>query len=722
LSQILLLLLAANLVAQRPARPVPKPAPQAAKRSPDTLERNAPGKAPGVPTLGVAIGPGGLAAARPSTAKLANGIRVLVLGRQGLPTVHGLLRTPGGTAADPAEKTGLARAALAALRAGGTRELPGEALDQRLNRIGASIDTLVDVTGCGLRFQCLREDFDEVAGLLGSLIRFPAFDTDAVDAALGRIRTSVGLRNTAPATVALRHFRLLAHGMDGMVTRQTEYFHLDNIGIEDLRRFGQIGFQPGSMVVAVEGDLDPKSVVERLNNTFGGWTTPETAAPELKFPVMPAPGIYYSEQRQMRNVEFAIGHGAGVIGGPDYAALRVAAEILGGEVRSRLAAVSDEKRIWNLRATARWEAGFGHPGYFEIRGSVGAPFATDAIRECLEAVNALRRTPPEPAETEVARYRVLHAMAVGLARPGGALPGLVRRELDSSFTGHAPEVLWRAMQEVTPASIQTAAARHWRPKDFTIVIIGSQTLFDRPLDTLGYTVKPLDVSIPGPKPFESCTDAAQIEGGKALLARMADALGGARLSGVRSLEQKLQGRLRRGKAWTTISASEYWMAKDTFRQEVEADGLLDLYFYNGEIGWHGRASGIRPLPAHLVRRVRGNIFRYLFLLAQAGSDPNRNVCRQGERIVQVTDRGGNGVRIYMDGASALPLRLSYQSESANGVASTVEETLSDWREVDGIQWPHSVSLKENGRREQEYAVEKIVFNPKLDPAVLEQKP
>src|SRR5262245_3447087 len=100
----------------------------------------------------------------PKRTVLANGVVVLLLEDHRLPVVNGIAYFPSSPTLVPDAKMGLAELTGDAMRRGGTSTHPGDALDDRLGALGATISTSLDADLGYAGLRCQTEDVDEVMG------------------------------------------------------------------------------------------------------------------------------------------------------------------------------------------------------------------------------------------------------------------------------------------------------------------------------------------------------------------------------------------------------------------------------------------------------------------------------------------------------------------------------------------------------------------------------
>ena len=69
----------------------------------------------------------------------------------------------------------------------------------------------------------------------------------------------------------------------------------------------------------------------------------------------------------------------------------------------------------------------------------------------------------------------------------------------------------------------------------------------------------------------------------------------------------------------------------------------------------------------------------------------------------------------------MPAREIYQEVGQKGPAE-VQETFSDWREVDGLKVPFKILVQQDGKPFGDLTVQEYKFNSGMKPEELSQKP
>ena len=286
---------------------------------------------------------------------------------------------------------------------------------------------------------------------------------------------------------------------------------------------------PSNIMLAVIGDFSTADMKAKLEREFGGWTVKQPPVPP--FPPVnakAAPGIFVATKTDVTQTFFALGHLDGELRDPDYPALEVMADILGGGFHSRLVQRVRTKLGYAYDVSAVWGANYDHPGLFEISGSTKSASTTETIKVIEEEIDKIRTSEVTAEELESAKQTVANSFVFNFDTPSKTLNRILRYD----YYGYPRDFIdhyQRAIQAVTRPDVLRAARERVKPKDLTILAVGNPQQFGTPLATLGLPVASIDLTIPEPaeaKAEVTRADAASLARGKELLERVQQAIGG----------------------------------------------------------------------------------------------------------------------------------------------------------------------------------------------------
>ena len=653
---------------------------------------------------------------------LPNGIKLYLLENHELPVVSGFALIRTGNLFDPKDKIGLAGLTGTVMRSGGTKSKTGDQLDEQLENVAASVETSIGETSGRVGFSALKENVDEVLAVFQDVLMNPEFREDKVALAKTQVRSGISRRNDDADDILGRNFAEIVYGRDNPYGWRMEYQHLDNIQRDDMIAFYQRYFFPANIMIAVQGDFSTADMRAKLEKLFGGWNYKQEAVPP--FPPVPAkasPGVYLGPKQDVTQTSFAIGHLGGVLKDPNFPALSVMSDILGGGFSSRLFREVRTRLGLAYSVSGGWGANYNHPGLFQISGSTKSPSTVDAIQAALEEVRKIRTTEITDQELETAKQSVLNSFIFNFDNPSKTLSRLMTYE----YYGYPKDFIFtyqKGVQAVTKADVLRVAKEYLKPDALSIVAVGNPADFGKPLTALG-PVKELDLSIPEPSGSAPAkADSASLDRGRALMQKAQQALGGTdKLAAVKDFTQTVEASLNTPQGAMKARQTNQWTAAGAYKQSQELPFGKVIAFYDGKTNWLVTPKGTSEMPPPILRQMQGEKLRSFFELMLADRNQQRTVNAIGDNTVEIATTGGETVRLEFDPATGLPARSQYQSMGMQGPVAVVAN-FGDWREVNGIRLPHKLVIEQGGQKFAETTVTAWTLNSGLTAEELSKKP
>lgn len=435
--------------------------------------------------------------------ELENGVVVYLVEDHELPLVSGSAMFRTGTRLEPADQVGLASILGTVMRSGGSRQHPGDTLNQLLEQRAASIETGIDVAAGTASFSTLTEDLEEVFQLFGEVIRDPLLPQDKIDLAKTQIQGGIARRNDDPDEIVSREFQKLIYGNESPYARTVEYATLDNISRDDLIRFHQQSFRPEQMLLGIVGDFDSEAMRSQIEQAFGDWMPPSAAEISSTDGVPDADqahagGVFLVDQPQLTQSYIQIGHLGGRFDNPDYPALSVLNEVLNG-LGGRLVNQVRSRQGLAYVVYAYWSPRFDYPGVFIGGGQTRSEATVPFVQSVLAEIETVRTAPITEEELVRAKDSVLNAFIFNFQTPAQTLSRLMRYE----YYGYPADFIFRYQQGVeatTVEDVQRAAQTYLNPDNIVTLVVGNAAEINPPLTTLapGESIPQIDITIPSP--------------------------------------------------------------------------------------------------------------------------------------------------------------------------------------------------------------------------------
>ncbi|MCL2308662.1 MAG: insulinase family protein [Proteobacteria bacterium] len=224
----------------------------------------------------------------------------------------------------------------------GTARRSRQAFEDEIDRLQAQLDFGGDATGANISGETTREHLPELLALAAEALRTPAFPKEELDKLVREKLTSLETSRSDPQAIASRALRRYTQPFPPGDVRSTlaveeEEAQLKALTVTGLKKFHQnfYGGQHGEL--AIVGDFDAKEIRALSEKLFGQWKSKATYArvddPYQKI----APTVLRFETPDKANA-FLMGRLAVPITDqdPDFAALLVANQALGGSPEARL--------------------------------------------------------------------------------------------------------------------------------------------------------------------------------------------------------------------------------------------------------------------------------------------------------------------------------------------------------------------------------------------------
>ena len=643
---------------------------------------------------------------------MKNGIRLFLIEDHRFPTIDMRGMFFASSAFEPADKAGLASLTGTVLRTGGTKTRSGDEIDRELETMAADIETAVDSDSGSISVSMLKENVDRVLPIMAAILRRPVFDQEKIDLAKIEARTGISRRNDDVGQIAEREFTRLIYGARSPYARQSEYATIDAITRDDMVAFYQSYFHPDNMWLAVWGDFDSRQMVRKIEAVLGDWP-----AARLKLPALPAidyefkPTVNYIEKNDVNQSNIMVGHIGGLLDSPDYAALSVMNRILSFD-RMFKRIRTDEGLAYSV--WGYYGAGFKVPGVFSAGAQTKSGSTVKAIGIMLDEMKRMRSEEVSDQELKRAKDQFLNSFVFQF----DSRAKIIRRMLTYAYYGYPldfSEQLFKKIETVTQADILAAAQKYLRPEQVQVLVVGKAADFDKPLSELG-PVSAIDIAIPLPAGDKAPDATAEtLAKGREFFTRAVAAMGATqKFKAVKSIRSVIDLSQSTPMGEMTLAAEIVSVFPDKLHFALDTPGGKMNMVVNGDQAVIKMPQGTMPLPEAQKKELRQGIHRDAIFMWQNLDQYHvqflgKKEFAGSEAIELVVSGFGTDFHLFLDPASMLPRGTSYQSVTAEGPA-TVEERVSDYREVDGIKMPFTTEAFANGKKVSGQAVKSLQIN------------
>lgn len=385
----------------------------------------------------------------------------------------------GGATQDPANKPGVGNL-VADLLDEGSGDLDSRTFHERLDRRAIELSFQIERDQFRGSLRMLRDNKDEAFDLLHSALTSPHFDSADVE----RIRSQVisGLRRdtTNPNALAGRKFLELAYG-DHPYGRPSggTLESVPTITVDDLRDYVHHVLAKDTLKVAVVGDVDPATLGQLLDKTFGDLPA--------KASLTPVPDVVAAKPPQQVLVNLDVPQTVITFGGPgimrhdpNFMAAYVVNHILGGgSLSSRLYHEVREKRglAYSVYDALLW---MNHSALFIGNTGTRADRAGETIAAVEKEIKRMAEEGPTQQELDEAKSYINGSQMLALDTSSKLAQALLQYQLDKMPIDYI-EKRSEIVNAVTLEQAKQAAKQLWSQGLLTVVVGRTPTTVAQPV-------------------------------------------------------------------------------------------------------------------------------------------------------------------------------------------------------------------------------------------------
>jgi zinc protease len=373
----------------------------------------------------------------------------------------------GGAAQDPADKPGVGNL-VADLLDEGSGDLDSKTFHERLERRAIELAFAASRDTFRGSLRMLKDNRDEAFDLLRMSLTSPHFDAADVE----RIRAQVlsGLRRdtSSPNALAGRKFLEVAFG-DHPYGRSASgtLESVPKIDVADLKDYARRVLARDTLRIAVVGDVDPATLGQLLDKTFGG--LPASAS------LTPVPDVEAAKPPQRAFIPLDVPQTVVMFGGPGikrhdpgFMAAYIVNHILGGGSSSRLYKEVREKRglAYSVHESLLW---MDRSALFVGNTGTRADRAGETVDAITREIRTMAEDGPTQEELDVAKSYLKGSQMLALDTSSKLASALLQYQLDKLPIDYI-EKRNAIVDAVTLDDAKKAAQRLWGQGLLTVIV------------------------------------------------------------------------------------------------------------------------------------------------------------------------------------------------------------------------------------------------------------
>jgi zinc protease len=407
--------------------------------------------------------------------KLSNGLEVWLVRQPELPIISMNLVVKTGGTVDPAGKAGLA-SMTATLMDDGTKTRSAIDISNELAGIGTALGTGSGWDSATVTMQTLTKNFDKALNIFSDVVVNPSFPAKEIETARQRALVGLRQRKDNPNAIASVVYNSLLYGKNhpyGNVMTGDEA-SIRGFSQMDLMTFYQTYYRPNNATLIVVGDANMTTLKPKLETAFANWQSADVPVSNVpKAAVFDKPGIYVVDKPNAAQSVISIGQVGVSRDNPDFFALQVMNDMLGGSFSSRLNMNLREEKGYTYGAGSGFAFRRG-TGPFTASADVQTAVTKESVLEFMKELRGIRgERPVTMEELQTSKQSIIRGFPQGFETNGqiaNALSTLAVYGLSGSYYN---EYMTR-INAVTMADVNRVANQYLTPDKMAIVIVGDR--------------------------------------------------------------------------------------------------------------------------------------------------------------------------------------------------------------------------------------------------------
>lgn len=642
--------------------------------------------------------------------KLANGITVLVVENHKLPKVSASYSIDAGPITEGA-KAGVIGLMGSMLNEGTTTKTKAQ-FDEAVDQLGAD----VNAGASGGSVSALTRYFPQAFNLMAESIRKPAFPAESFEKLKSQTITGLKSSEKSAKAISARVVNALAYGKNHPNGEFETETSLNAITLADVKAAYQKYVTPSRGYLTFVGDIKPEAAKALAEKAFGDWKGTTLTLPVLAKVANPA-----KTEVDIINVSNAVQSEITVVNlidlpmsNPDYFAVLLANQILGGGSESRLFNNLREKHGFTYGAYSSTGSG-RFQSKFSANAAVRNEKVDSAVVEFLNEINIIRTTKVTADELQNAKNLFNGSFALGLenpARTAAFASNILINGLPKDFY----RTYLQKVNAVTTDDILRVAKKYYNHDNTRVVIVGKSEAFSAGLTKAGFKTQVFDNYASPVKATE--TVSAATASPAQIISNYIKAIGGEEaIKKITSLQQTGEMEVQGQKLTVNIKN----MAPNLSSMEISMMGQTAMkQVYNGKTGYSMQMGQKAELAGDDLAEKKddkgyGTQLYYATDGTKIESAGTAKVGTADAFKLNITSPSGKKKTEYYDTKSGLLLKE--ESTSIKGTVEMSQTTeYSNYKKVGDVLFPftltQSVSTPQ-GSQEFSIVIKDIKVNPPL---------
>jgi zinc protease len=292
-------------------------------------------------------------------------------------------------------------------------------LADEVARLGGSLTTQSTMDATQVSASSLRRTFPELLDIMADVTRRPSFPAEEIDRQRASRLASLVQQRENPNAVAATVMAAALYGSGhpyGFTELGTEAAN-KAIAHDDMQKFWSQNFVANNAALVVSGQMSVAELRPMVEKAFGDWQKGTPAQPALGNPATTAARLVLVDKPGAPQTQLRVASIGAPRATPDYEALQVMNESLGGLFSSRINLNLREAHGYTYGASSQFVYRRA-AGPFVVATGVRTEVTAPSVSEIFKEVRGIREKPPTGEELGLAKDSLVRSLPAAFETSG----------------------------------------------------------------------------------------------------------------------------------------------------------------------------------------------------------------------------------------------------------------------------------------------------------------
>ena len=628
---------------------------------------------------------------------LENGLTVIMVENHKLPRVSATLRIDNQPYFE-GEIAGVS-GMMGSLLGRGTSSITKDEFNEKVDFLGASVNFF----SSGASARSLKKYFSEVLGLMADGVKNSKFNQEEFEKEKEVTLENLKAEEKNIPAIASRVENVLVYGSKHPNGEFVSKKSVNKITLEDVKNNFNTYYKPNNGYLIIVGDINPKETKALVTALFADWQKGEIPVSNFPKPEnVSTAEINFVNMSNANQSEISIVNTIDLtLGDKDYYAALLANKILGGGGSARLYQNLREDKAYTYGSYSRVRQD-RQTGVFKATASVRNVVTDSSIVEIQKEINKIRYQKVSSKELQDAKEEYIGGFVMDVQKPATAANYALNIALYN-----LPEDFYanyiKNINSVTVDDVQNAAIKYFKGDKARIMVTGKGIDVLKNLEKTDYIINYFDVEgNPTDKPAMTLPIPEGMTA-ETVINKYIAAIGGEeKVLAVKTTVTIANATIQGTPLVMTMKAA----APNKVSQEISVMGnTMQKTVFNGTTGYSSSRGQKKEMTAEEIAKAKteSGIFKDL---TYASGELLRIEPLEGENAIVLKYKDSE---IYYDMTSGLKVKEVKTATGPDGKEIKVPTVYADYKEVNGVKFPHSIGIK-SGPMNLDFVVQEIKVN------------